>query len=438
MKKLNSVSIKIKQILHSINNNDINNIHGRNITYCFNNHHINQSSSASKKFFHINGNTNRNKNQNSSNPIYTLNKKHFSSEHAKVDYYDLLGVKKDATNDEIKKAFYKLAKKWHPDANPSPDAKEKFSDINEAYQVLSDKEKRVIYDQYGHEAANLRQPNAQDMSGSNLHDIFSQIFGQQSPFGFNMQDEAQDRRGKDVQGEVNLSFIDAVKGCTREIKLDRYDECKECDSSGMRPGSKPTRCTQCKGTGRVRQQSGFIIMESTCGSCHGAGQAIDPCPKCHGHGLVPSSTTLKVTIPAGVDDGIEVRVLNQGHAGKNHSGRGHARILCKVKSDPRFQREGTDIHVIAKVPLHVAMLGGTVTVHTLTGEAEVKVKPGTQHEHKEMMRGKGIQDLNTERAGHQYIHFHVMIPNDLTPKQKELIQSFGQEEDNKKKSTSTS
>jgi molecular chaperone DnaJ len=374
-------------------------------------------------------------NRKSSPSLVQSHKRHFCS---KKDYYEELGVSRDASDAEIKKAFYKLAKKWHPDANQAPEAKDKFSEINEAYQVLSNKEKRATYDRFGHAGPSMGGgfggPGGgfQDM---NLHDIFEQVFGggQGFPFGGGSEygrsggGQQGPERGADLQYEVALSFTEAVEGVKKEITVQRYDECDKCDSSGVEPGTTPEQCRTCNGSGMIRQQHSFMMIQQACYACNGTGQAVDPCRKCHGNGLTSGSKTLEIRVPAGVDDGTRVRIASQGHAGKNRGGRGHAWLLCRVKEDERFERHGSDIHVAVDVPMHVAALGGTVTAPTLTGEAKIKVKAGTQSDHKEIMRGKGITDPSSGRMGHQYLHFNVVIPNvdTLNKRQRELLEEFG-------------
>jgi len=368
---------------------------------------------------------------------------HFAaSSERKKDYYETLGVSRDAKDTEVKKAFYKLAKQWHPDANKAPEAKEKFSEINEAYQCLSNKDKRAQYDRFGHEMPGMGGMgggmgfNPQDI---NLNDLFENLFGGRGgggggggfPFGDMFGgggQEAHDpnapERGRDVQIDVPLTFMEAVNGCKRELKVQRFDECPACASSGVEAGTKPVKCTTCDGKGRMTQSSGFMVIQQTCWDCNGVGQKHTNCRQCQGSGLKSAVSTIDVNIPAGVDDGTRVRIANQGHCGRNKGGRGHAWLMCRVKADERFERNGSDVHVAVDVPVYKAILGGTVSVPTLNGEAEVKVKPGTQSEHREIMRSKGITEPSTGRKGHQYLHFNVVIPTELTEEQRDLMQQF--------------
>eukprot|EP00485_Elphidium_margaritaceum_P001145 CAMPEP_0202696688 /NCGR_PEP_ID=MMETSP1385-20130828/10002_1 /ASSEMBLY_ACC=CAM_ASM_000861 /TAXON_ID=933848 /ORGANISM="Elphidium margaritaceum" /LENGTH=477 /DNA_ID=CAMNT_0049352929 /DNA_START=47 /DNA_END=1480 /DNA_ORIENTATION=- len=363
----------------------------------------------------------------------------------KPDYYDVLGVDRNAKDAEVKKAFYKLAKQWHPDANKAPEAKDKFSEINEAYQVLSNKQKRAQYDQFGHSGmggmGGMEGFNAQDI---NLNDLFENLFGRGGagggggfPFGDlfggmggggeqRMHDPLQPERGRDLQVDVPLTFMEAVNGCQRTLKIQRFDKCTSCNSSGIESGTSPSKCSTCQGKGRMVQQSGFMVIQQTCWDCGGAGQRATNCHACSGAGVKSAPTSLDVQIPAGVDDGTRIRIGGQGHEGKNNGGRGHAWIQCRVKEDDQFERRGSDVYIAVDVPVHVAILGGMITVPTLSGEAEVKVKPGTQPEHREVMRGKGIMEPTTGKKGHQYLHFNVVIPTSLNETQKELIQKFGE------------
>ncbi|ETO32829.1 chaperone protein DnaJ [Reticulomyxa filosa] len=371
---------------------------------------------------------NRNKNRSPRNLNYHTQ----NSFTTKADYYELLGVSKEASDQDIKKAFYKveqakkkkkkvtmdvqeisgnfMAKQWHPDANKAPEAKDKFSEINEAYQVLSNKEKRAQYDQFGHNM-NGQSFHPTDFGDINLNDLFSQLFS-----GIGRVDPVKTgpQKGSDLQVEMSLSFMEAVNGTTKEIKTQRYDECTTCNSTGMEPGSKKQRCKSCNGKGVTIRQQGFMVVQSSCRDCGGTGESIDPCRKCHGNGIVPGTFALKATIPRGVDDGTRVRVANQGHAAQNKGGRGHAYVLCRVSYLFFFG----NLYLYNK---YIYIL----TVPTLTGEAEVNVKPGTPPDHKEVMRFKGIEEPQTSKIGHQYLFFNIVIPKDLTDRQKQLITEFG-------------
>jgi len=369
----------------------------------------------------------------------------------KRDFYDVLGVDRSAKDTEVKKAFYGLAKKWHPDANKAPEAKEKFSEINEAYQCLSNKDKRAQYDRFGHDMGGGMGGmggmggagfNPQDI---NLNDLFENLFGGARggggdgggsgfPFGDmfgggqgqEQSDPNAPERGRDVQIDVSLSFMEAVNGVSRQLKVQRFEECPRCASTGVSPGSTPTKCSTCGGKGKMVQQSGFMVIQQTCWDCNGSGMRQTPCAACQGSGLKSVPAELDVAIPAGVDDGTRVRINGQGHSGKNKGGRGHAWLMCRVKSDERFERNGSDVHVSVDVPVHTAMLGGVVTVPTLSGEAEVKVKAGTQPEHREIMRAKGITEPSTGRKGHQYLHFTVVVPTQMSEQQTSLIQQYAE------------
>eukprot|EP01084_Bolivina_argentea_P018351 34167_1 len=363
--------------------------------------------------------------------LSTHNTRHFNhSSSQKRDYYDVLGISRDVKDSEVKKAFYKLAKQWHPDANKAPEAKDKFSEINEAYQILSNKEKRAQYDQFGHAGAQMGGMGGFNPADINLNDLFENLFGGGGPGGGfpfgdifgngqQMHDPTQPEQGRDMQIDVPLSFMEAVNGAKRELKVQRFDECTTCNSSGVEAGTTPTKCSTCNGKGKMVQQSGFMVIQQTCWECNGMGSKAKNCHVCQGAGLKSNVSTLDVNIPAGVDDGTRVRIAHQGHCGKNRGGRGHCWLLCRVKGDERFERNGSDVHVAVDVPVYKAILGGTVTVPTLSGEAEVKVKPGTQSEHREIMRGKGITEPSTGRKGHQYLHFNVIVPTHLSNEQRD-------------------
>jgi len=372
-------------------------------------------------------------------PIRLSTARFAASSSQKKDYYETLGVDRNAKDADVKKAFYKLAKQWHPDANKAPEAKDKFSEINEAYQVLSNKDKRAQYDRFGHEMPGMGGMgghgfNPQDMP--NLNDLFENLFGGRGgggggfPFGdmFGGGQEAHDplapERGRDVQIDVPLTFMEAVNGCKRDLKVQRFDECTACASSGVEAGTHPTKCTTCDGKGRMTQSSGFMVIQQSCWDCNGVGQKHSNCRQCQGSGLKSAVSSIDVNIPAGVDDGTRVRIAGQGHSGRNKGGRGHCWLMCRVRADERFERNGSDVHVAVDVPAHTAILGGTVSVPTLSGEAEVRVKAGTQPEHREIMRSKGITEPSTGRKGHQYLHFNVVIPTQLTDEQRDLMQQF--------------
>ena len=384
-----------------------------------------------------------------------------------------------------------MAKKWHPDVNNSAEAKEKFSSINEAYQILSNKEKRNMYDRFGH-AGTGANFDMEDFAHINLHDIFSQMFGDggvgnggngssRNPFfnnfGFGNMSQADaprdvveellsPQRGNDIETECYLTFMEAIYGCRRELTLNRYDECSECESSGIEcefGNSKEDmifNCPYCDGTGEIIHKSGFMIMQQTCYSCNGTGKTYNACTVCNGLGLIENECEIEVNIPQGVDNGMQVRFDGQGHAGKNGGERGDCWCIITVANDEknRFTRSGNDIHCIVNVPLHKAILGGTVSVPVLPSIAsqnnnsgdtdnddihdeeafvDIEIKPGMQHEHRQIMKGKGVRDPRTNRLGHQHLHFNVVIPggddnnNALDERQKELMNEFGQIEDEK-------
>ncbi|OMO80849.1 hypothetical protein COLO4_23907 [Corchorus olitorius] len=323
------------------------------------------------------------------------------------DYYDILGVSKNATASEIKKAYFALAKKLHPDVNKDdPEAEKKFQEVSKAYEVLKDENNRANYDQVGHDAFEQQHENGG----------FSEDF---NPFNFsNFHDIA-----------IELSFMEAVQGCTKTLTFQAPVLCQACGGEGVPPGVKPERCQHCGGSGMKSINKGFMSIRSACPHCSGTGQFVSRlCKSCNGARLVKGPKTVKLDIMPGVDNNETLRVYGSGGADPDRNHPGDLYVTIKVRQDPVFRREGANIHVDAVLSVIQAILGGTIQVPTLTGDVVLKVRPGTQPGQKVVLKNKGIKTRNSYSFGDQYVHFNVSIPKNLTPRQRELIEEFAREE----------
>lgn len=360
----------------------------------------------------------------------------------KRDYYEILGVKKNASLDEIKRAYRELALRYHPDRVPpeqKKEAEQKFKEISEAYAVLSDPQKRVLYDQYGHAGIDQRYAQEDIFRGADFSSIFKDLedfgFGSSifdeifSDLGFNIFGTSRTsrsgakRKGRDLEVTISLTLEEAAKGVEKTITVPTYDICKSCSGSGARAGSKRTTCSQCRGSGRIVMSSGFFQISQTCPKCHGEGSVIQqPCPDCNGEGRTRVTKRIKVKIPAGVDNGSSLRIRGEGEAGAG--GRGDLFVLIEVQPHPIFEREGNNIYTKITISLTKAILGGEVEVPTLDGKVSMKIPPGTQSGKIFRLRGKGIIDLHTKEVGDEFVKVEVQIPTKLTPQQRQLIEEF--------------
>ncbi|KAM7472476.1 hypothetical protein LguiA_010659 [Lonicera macranthoides] len=339
---------------------------------------------------------------------------------ASKDYYDTLGVSNNASASEIKKAYYELAKKYHPDINTNdPEAMKKFQDVQKAYEVLKDEEKRAEYDQVGHE--NYEGGPDPGNWGGNPFDIFgTDIFG--SMFGNNMG-------GKNVKVSLELSFMEAVQGCTKTVTYETELACESCGGTGVPPGTRPETCRRCKGAGMTVQQSGQFRIQVTCAQCGGSGKFVKSvCMSCSGQRVRRGQKSAKLDIMPGVDDNETMKVFKSGGADPEGNQPGDLYVTIRVREDPIFRREGPDIHVDAILSINQAILGGTIKVPSLTGDVVLKVRAGTQPGQKVVLKKKGIKTRNSFSFGDQYVHFNVSVPTNLTQKQRELIEQFGKEE----------
>lgn len=362
---------------------------------------------------------------------------------SKRDYYDVLGVSKDASDGDIKKAYRRMAMKFHPDRNPDDtEAEEKFKEASEAYEVLSDDQKKSAYDQYGHAGVD---PNGGAGGfgggaggfGDIFGDVFGDIFG-----GAGGGRHSHVQRGSDLRYTMELDLEEAVRGVEKQIRVPTLVACDVCDGSGAKPGSKPTQCGTCGGVGQVRMQQGFFSVQQTCPSCHGQGTIIsDPCTNCHGHGRVEEAKTLSVKIPAGVDTGDRIRLSGEGEAGMHGGPAGDLFVQVSVKDHPIFERDGR--HLYCEVPISFvdAALGGTLEVPTLDGRVNLKVPEETQSGKMFRLRGKGVAPVRGGGAGDLMCKVQVETPVNLSRKQKDLLKEFqasleGKDEKHSPKKTS--
>ncbi|KHS56267.1 MULTISPECIES: molecular chaperone DnaJ [Terrisporobacter] len=357
----------------------------------------------------------------------------------KRDYYDVLGVGKSADATEIKKAYRKLAMKYHPDKNPGDkEAEERFKEINEAYEVLSDETKRRNYDQFGHEGVNGQGFGGAGGFGGQgfggFDDIFGDIFGDMfgGGFGGGRQRRRGPERGADIKQRVNISFEEAAFGKKVQVKINRSEECEECNGSGAKPGTSKKTCPTCNGSGQVqsvqRTPFGNIASTRTCSTCNGEGEVIDsPCTKCHGKGSIRKTKTIEVDIPAGIDEGQMIKLGGQGELGSRGGPRGDLYIEVNVNAHPLFTREGYDVYLEMPITFAQATLGDKIQVPTLDGKVEYEIPEGTQTGTVFRLKGKGIPKLRSNVRGDQYVKVTVEIPKKLNDKQKELVRQFAKE-----------
>ena len=349
---------------------------------------------------------------------------------AKSDYYALLGVAKTASEAELKAAFRKLAMKHHPDRNPGDKTAEAtFKELNEAYQVLSDPQKRAAYDRFGHAAFENGGggPGFGNDFASSMADIFEDLFGDFT--GRQRQQAGGRERGSDLRYNLEITLEEAYAGKTATLKVPTSLACDACSGTGAKPGSQPRRCTTCAGQGRVRATQGFFSVERTCPSCHGRGETIDdPCRSCNGAGRITRERTLSVNIPAGVEDGTRIRLAGEGEAGLRGGPSGDLYIFLSLKPHPFLQRDGADLFCRVPVSLVTAALGGEVSVPVLDGEdCSVKVPEGTQTGKQIRIKGRGMPVLRARDHGDLYIQVIVETPQKLNNRQRELLREFERE-----------
>ncbi|MGI9479782.1 MAG: molecular chaperone DnaJ [Hyphomicrobiaceae bacterium] len=354
---------------------------------------------------------------------------------SKRDYYEVLGLARGAGDQDIKSAFRRLAKKHHPDSNQGDETAEaRFKEINEAYEVLKDPQKRAAYEQYGHAA--FEGGNGPGGFGpefaSSMEDIFENFFGDFMGNRGGQRRRPGHERGSDLRYNMEISLSDAYHGKTAEIVVPTSMACETCSSTGSKPGTTPSTCSTCGGHGKVRASQGFFTIERTCHSCQGRGEVIDdPCGDCKGLGRVSRERTLSVNIPAGVEDGTRIRLAGEGEAGLRSGPAGDLYIFLSIQPDPFFQRDGSDVFCRAPISMVKAALGGHIDVPTLEETVtRVKIPAGTESGKQFRLKGKGMPVLRTKMMGDMYIQVDVETPKNLTKKQRELLEEFENESKN--------
>ncbi|WP_281916120.1 molecular chaperone DnaJ [Caldimonas thermodepolymerans] len=351
---------------------------------------------------------------------------------AKRDYYEVLGVAKNASEDEIKKAYRKLAMKYHPDRNQGEKAKEaeeKFKEVKEAYEMLSDPKKRAAYDQYGHAGVDPNMgaggfrggPEGFGGFAEAFGDIFGDIFGSAG----GRRSGPQVYRGSDLSYAMEITLEEAAAGKDATIRIPSWEECDTCHGSGAKPGTSPKTCPTCAGSGTVHLRQGFFSIQQTCPHCHGMGKIIpEPCPTCGGQGRIKRTKTLEVRIPAGIDEGMRIRSAGNGEPGTNGGPPGDLYIEIRLKKHDIFERDGDDLHCTVPISITTAALGGTIEVPTLGGKAEIELPEGTQHGKTFRLRGKGIKGVRSTYPGDLYCHIAVETPVKLTEHQRKLLKEL--------------
>ncbi|MDR3299309.1 MAG: molecular chaperone DnaJ [Candidatus Accumulibacter sp.] len=346
---------------------------------------------------------------------------------AKKDFYEILGVNRDASEDEIKKSYRKLAMKYHPDRNPdNPKAEEHFKEVKEAYEILSDAQKRAAYDQFGHAGVDPQSGmggggfsgfgGSEAFSGA-FGGIFDEIFGNGGRGG-----RSNVYRGADLRYNLEITLEQAAFGTETKIRIPTMEVCESCKGVGAKPGTQPKTCPTCQGSGQIRLQQGFFSIQQTCPKCHGTGKFIaDPCGDCHGAGRIKQHKTLAVKIPAGVDEGDRIRISGEGEHGINGGPSGDLYVQIHLKPHTVFQREGADLHCEMPISFSTAALGGKIEIPTLDGAAELKIPEETQSGKTFRLRGKGIKGVRSQTYGDLLCHVVVETPVNLTDRQKELL-----------------
>jgi molecular chaperone DnaJ len=349
------------------------------------------------------------------------------------DYYEILGVPRNADGRAIKSAFRKLARELHPDVSDHPEAQERFREAAEAYEVLSKSETRELYDRYGHEGLRTGGFRPTDFDFGSLNDLFSAFFGDDLFGGLGGRAGRRSTRGADVLAEVEIELVEAAEGAKRRVPFPAVIDCATCHGSGAAPGTAPTTCPACEGTGRLQSVSssflGQIVRTQACPQCGGLGQVVEtPCPACEGAGRVTEERELEVEIPRGIHDGQRIRLSGEGHAGALGGRAGDLYVLVHVRPDERFVREGNDIVSAVDLTMTQAALGATLSVETLDGALELEFEPGTQPGEVRVLRGEGMPVLQGRGRGDHRVLVNVAIPVRLTDEQRELLEGFGRSE----------
>jgi molecular chaperone DnaJ len=358
----------------------------------------------------------------------------------KRDYYEILGVERGTSDEDLKKAYRKLAVKYHPDKNPGDKtAEEKFKELGEAYEVLSDSQKRAAYDRYGHQA--FGPGGGPAPGGGGFHDpfdVFREVFGAGGGngggiFGSIFEEAFQEGggrrssrgRGADLRYDLQISFEEAARGCEKEISISRPETCDHCEGSGAAPGSKVQTCPTCRGNGQVAVSRGFFSVAQTCPKCHGGGQVVEkPCPQCRGEGRREKIAKIKLKIPAGIDNGSRLRSSGQGEGGIRGGPAGDLYVVVHVKEHPIFKREANDLFCEVPISFARAALGGEIKVPTLEGTASIKIPPGTPSGKIFRLRSKGVPDVHSKAIGDLHVRVYVEIPVRLNAEQRQKLQAF--------------
>ena len=349
---------------------------------------------------------------------------------ARQDYYEVLGVNRSATQQEIKKAYRGLARQYHPDVSDAADAETHFKEINEAYEVLSDTEKRAVYDRFGHAGlSGTGGLGGFDFGFRDPFDIFEEVFGR--GFGFRTSSRRGPRRGADLRYDLHLSFEEAAFGCEKEVEITRHEVCPACKGSKAEPGTSPVRCSKCNGAGQVRQVQhsilGSFVNVTTCPTCQGAGTTVPiPCSQCNGQGQVYTTHKLSVTVPPGVDHGTQIRLAGEGEMGKRGGPSGNLYVVLNVEPHPTFQRRNDNILVELQINVAQAALGADVKVPTLEGEEVISIPSGTQSGAVLRLRNKGVPHLRRNGRGDELVLIRVATPTKLSREQKRLLKELGQ------------
>jgi molecular chaperone DnaJ len=342
----------------------------------------------------------------------------------KRDYYEVLGINRDATDDDLKKAYRRLAMKWHPDRNPdNPKAEDHFKEAKEAYEVLSDAQKRAAYDQFGHAGVDTGAGGAGPGFGGGFGDIFSDIFGE--IFGGARAGRSTVFRGADLRYNLEITLEQAAHGFETKIRIPTMAACDVCSGTGARPGTQPQACPTCRGAGQVRVSQGPFSIAQTCPRCHGSGSVIpNPCSQCSGTGRVKLQKTLSVKVPAGVDEGDRIRLSGEGEPGVNGGPAGDLYVQVHIKPHPVFQRDHDDLHCEMPVSFVTAALGGEIVIPTLDGSAKIRIPSETQSGKTFRLRGKGIKGVRSHAPGDLFCHVVVETPVSLTERQRQLLREF--------------
>jgi len=350
----------------------------------------------------------------------------------KRDFYEVLGVSRTATDQEIKSSYRKLALQYHPDRNPgNAEAEERFKECSEAYAVLADTEKRARYDRFGHAGVAGNGPSAGGFDPSvfnDFQDIFGDLFGFGDIFGQGGRRRSRAQRGGDMREDITLEFDEAVFGVTRQVQIRRLETCDTCKGDGAAPGKAPINCTTCGGRGQIRYQQGFFAVAQTCGTCRGTGKLIvDPCKKCKGQGRMKRERTVTVKVPAGVEEGARILYSGEGEAGLYDGPPGDLYVVLHVKEHSFFQREGSDLHCVIPISFTQAALGTEIQVPTLEGQQRLQVPEGTQTSTILRLRNKGVPVLNGHGRGDLYVELKVQTPAKLSKRQRELLEELESE-----------